>query len=196
MNQENIVKHPVLIIVRGVPGGGKSYLTAALVSKLDSHDVLVLDPDQIDQTSAEYVNYSNGLAKEGVDEKYHLYRFSRQQAYDAVSEKKIIIWNQGFIDFNGLSLTIKRIEDVAVANNLTLKTLVVEVEIDPETAKSRIAERVRQGGHDVAEHVHAQFVDQYRSFAGNGYPTVVVNGRDSVEQSVSTVLNALKDLTK
>jgi adenylate kinase family enzyme len=194
MIQENSPKNPVLIIIRGVPGGGKSYLASALVDILGIENVITLDPDQVDQTSTGYTNYSQALSKEGIDEKFHLYRFSRQQAYDAVPDKKIIIWNQGFMDFNGLSLTIKRIEDVAAEHNFTLKTLVVEVEIDSEIAKSRIATRVKQGGHNVSDDALDRFVDQYRSFADNGYPTVTVNGTDDVKQSTQKVLDGLASL--
>lgn len=194
MSQENASKNPVLIIIRGVPGGGKSYLANALVDKLGADNVVLLDPDKVDQSSDEYKQYSQALSKEGIEEKFHLYRFSRQQAYDAMPLKKIVIWNQGFMDFKGLSLTIKRIEDVAIEHNLTLKTLVVDVEIDPETAKSRIAARVQQGGHNVPDDALARFVDQYKSFAGNGYPTVTVSGTDELEQSVQKVLDGFESL--
>ncbi|MFZ1250727.1 MAG: ATP-binding protein [Candidatus Microsaccharimonas sp.] len=190
------LKNPILIIIRGVPGGGKSYLAKTLVDVLGKENTIVLDPDQVDQTSTEYTRYSQSLSEEGIDEKFHLYRFSRQQAYDAVPHKKIIIWNQGFIDFDGLSLTIKRIEDVASEHGLTLKTLVVDVEIDPEIAKSRIATRVQQGGHNVPDDALDRFVNQYRSFAGNGYPTVSVTGTDAVELSAEKVLASLTPLTQ
>lgn len=194
MNKEQTLDGPLLIIIRGIPGGGKSYLTNALVKALGAHDIIKLDPDSIDQTSPEYTKYSQALTREGIDEKFHLYRFSRQQAYDGVPEKKIVIWNQAFMDFSGLSLTIKRIEDVASEHNLTLRTLVVDVEIDPEVAKARIASRKEQGGHNVPDEALARFVDQYKSFAGNGYATVTVNGQDDVTQSVEKVLAALKTL--
>lgn len=194
MDRKNIPKNPILIIIRGIPGGGKSYLAGALAQKLGAENVVSLDPDQIDQKSKAYAEHSQALSQEGVDEKFHLYRFSRQQAYDAVPDKKIVIWNQGFMDFNGLSLTIKRIEDVAAEHSLTLKTLIVEVEVDPEIAKSRIASRVQKGGHNVPDDALARFVGQYQSFAGNGYPTVTVGGTDSIEQSVQKVLDSLVSL--
>lgn len=190
MNRDN----PTLIIVRGIPGGGKSYLTTALVQALGAENVVTLDPDSVDQTSTVYTSYSQSLTDEGIDEKFHLYRFSRQQAYDAVPEKKIIIWNQGFMDFNGLSLTIQRIEDVAKEHGLELRTLVVDVEVSPEIAQQRVAARRSQGGHDVPDNVLAKFIDRYKSFAGNGYATVTVNGQDDIKQSVDKVLATLKTL--
>lgn len=194
MHNKKTFADPILIIVRGIPGGGKSYITKSLVDILGIHNTLILDPDQIDQKSAEYIEFSKELDHEGVDKKFHLYRFSRQQAYDAAVQKKITIWNQAFIDFNGLSLTIKRIEDVALEHHLTLKTLIVEVEIDPEVAKTRIADRKARGGHDVPDDALAHFVDQYKSFEGNGYPVVTVDGNGNVEQSVSSILISLEKL--
>lgn len=194
MHNKKTFADPILIIVRGIPGGGKSYITKSLVDILGIHNTLVLDPDQIDQKSAEYIEFSKELDNEGVDKKFHLYRFSRQQAYDAAVQKKITVWNQAFMDFNGLSLTIKRIEDVALEHHLTLKTLIVEVEIDPEVAKTRIADRKARGGHDVPDDALAHFVDRYESFEGKGYPIVTINGIDDVEKSVSAIVSSLNDI--
>ncbi len=194
MSREKTLASPTLVIIRGIPGGGKSYITKFLVDTLGLQHTLTLDPDQIDQKSSNYIDFSKKLDSEGVDKKFHLYRFSRQQAYDATVQKKITIWNQAFMDFDGLALTIRRIEDVAKEHQLTLKTLIVEVEIDPEIAKTRIADRKAHGGHDVPNEALAQFIERYESFEGRDYPVIRVNGADDKEKSVTAIVSSLRNL--
>ncbi len=193
-NQFHELHHPILIIVRGVPGSGKSYLAAALQESLGKENVVTLDPDSIDQTSKEYSDFSKALTTEGVDTKLHPYRFSRSKAYEAIVAHKIIIWNQPFIDFEGFRKTIDRLQTYAAEHTTQLPALVVEVEVSEAIAKKRVMSRKEQGGHGPAEDIFAYFISQYKSFSEKGYTTVIVQGEDDVAVSVSAVKNALRKL--
>ncbi len=182
---------PYLIIVRGVPGGGKTYLTTELAKALGEDRVVVLDPDAIDKSSSEYQVLSRTLAAEGVDEKFHLYRFSRAKAFDGIASGKIIIWNQPFIDLNGFRITIDRLQAYAAEHATQLPLLVVEVELGEAMARQRVADRKEQGGHGPDADVFDKFMRDYRSFASEGYATVTVHGDVPVSDSVATVLSAL-----
>lgn len=184
-------KTPRLIIVRGIPGSGKSHLAVALAKKIGENNVVVLDPDAIPYGSREYRQFSEVLRKEGVDEKFHPYRWSRSRAFDAITAGKTIIWNQGFMSFDGLQKTIGSLETHAAQHDIKLPVLIVEVEIHHETAKSRIAQRVADGGHDVPDEALAGFVEHYESFADKGYQTVTIDGNNAITTSVETVLQAL-----
>jgi thymidylate kinase len=190
-NKSHKTDTPVLIIIRGVPGSGKSLLAAALQESLGKERVVVLDPDAIDSSSPEYHQFSEGLSAEGVDEKFHPYRWSRSRAFDAIANSKIIIWNQGFMNFDGLQKTIGSLETYAAEQNIQLPVLIVEVEISHETAKKRIAGRVASGGHDVPDDTLTGFVERYESFAGKGYQTMTVDGQDDINNSVTKVLQVL-----
>lgn len=191
----NIPKdHPTLILMRGLPGGGKTYLTETLVNELGASNVVVLDPDKIDQASAAYQAHSAKLSQDGVDTIYHPHRWSRAKAYDAIVANKIIMWNQPFTSLGGFTRTINSLVDHAKNNHKALPILVVEVAVDPEIAKQRIADRVRQGGHGPSAGRFARFVDEYRSFANLGYPTITVQGQDDVQISAAAVLQALRQL--
>lgn len=180
-----------LIIVRGVPGGGKSYIAEALRSSIGEDRIVILDPDRIDKSGTVFTKLSEQLSAEGVDEKFHPYRFLRQTGYDALMAGKSVIWTQAFNDFNGLEITIKRMQEFADAHNIPLRVVVVEVEIDGDVARERIKQRVAGGGHDVPDENLTQFISGYESFAGRGYETVVINGADDSDESVATIKSTL-----
>ena len=72
--------------------------------------------------------------------------------------------------------------------------LVVEVSVDPETAKSRVANRVAGGGHDVDEENFARFIGDYQSFEGHGYNLIKIDGSADIDTSVDKVLEALEKI--
>jgi thymidylate kinase len=186
--------HPTLIMVRGIPGSGKSYVVAKLQESIGKDNVVILDPDATDHSSKEYTELSSTLTAEGVDAKLHPYRFLRTNAYKAVDAHKIIIWNQAFIDLDGFGKTVNNLSAYALDHGTKLPTLVVEVEINSDIAKQRVAKRAAEGGHDVPEEAFDRFIDRYESFATKGYTTVTVNGEDDVATSVSSILRALEKL--
>jgi thymidylate kinase len=185
---------PTLVIVRGIPGSGKSHLAIALGDSLGMDSVVILDPDATDYSSKNYTDLSHALTTEGVDAKFHPYRFLRMNAYEAIAAHKIVIWNQGFIDLDGFSKTVNNLQAYAADHSTTLPTLVVEVEIDADTARARIAERVAQGKHDVPDEAFRRFVDNYASFSDKGYTTVRVSGEGDTTTAVSSIVDALSKL--
>ena len=185
---------PTLIMVRGVPGGGKSYVAAKLRESIGENQVVILDPDAIDQASDEYTDFSKSLTLENVDAKLHPYRFLRSRAHQGIAARKTIIWNQGFIDLDGFGKTVNNLQAYAAEHGLQLPTLVVEVEIDSNVAKQRVANRAAQGGHDVPEEAFGRFIGNYVSFSDKGYTTVTVRGEDDVNVSVAAITKALGEL--
>jgi len=115
---------PVLIMVRGLPGSGKSYLAQLLQKRLGG-DVVMLDPDGTDYTSGAYASFSAKLTSEGVDEKLHPYRYLRAQAYEGITDHKVIIWNQAFTNNDLLDRTIKNLQAYAAEHNEKLPAMVV-----------------------------------------------------------------------
>ena len=188
------MKLPTLILVRGMPGSGKSHLAAELRRALGEDLVVSLDPDATDYQSKAYLAHTERLTAEGVDPKLHAYRFLRGQAYDGIATDKIVIWDQPFTNLEIFNTMVGRLRDHAAENGKQLPVLVVEVELDPEAAKARVAERKNAGGHGPSDKTLAQRISEYRSFAGEGYRTIVVRGDDGVQASVAAVLEALQAL--
>jgi len=183
---------PVLIFVRGLPGSGKSFFAAALGAELNG--VLLLDPDATDYGSQEYIDATAKMAKDGVDEKLHPYRFLRAQAYRAIDRGQVTIWNQAFTNLETFRKMTARLEQYASNQNAELSCLVVEVDIDQETARRRVAERAKSGGHDVSEEEFARFIKDYQTFEDTEYVVVRVSGDDAVEESVKKVIAKLSSL--
>lgn len=187
------IQHPTLIMVRGLPGSGKSYLAAALENELSKDGVVVLDPDALDVTAADYLAFSKELDAEGLDKAIHPFRWSRKLACDAIAAGKIVIWNQPFTNRGVFERLVAFLEAHAKERNIHLPVLLVEVEIDPETAKARIAERKKAGGHGPSDNTFAHRVGEYESYA-DSFRAVVVNGKDDVATSLSAVMRALGEL--
>lgn len=181
------------MIIRGVPGSGKSYLAAALRDTVGDRIVL-LDPDAVNLDDPAFRTYSDDLTNQGVDAKFHVYRYVRDKAYRAIEENKILVWNQPFTDLDGFKVTALRLQTYAEEHNVPLPLLVVEVEIDAQVAHERVAVRKQQGGHGPDDERFSLFVDQYHSFASEGYTTVTVQGGGNITESVDTVLTALASL--
>lgn len=191
---EDFNQKPFLLIVRGIPGSGKSYLVRAIEQQLGAQNVVILDPDNIDQSSHKFQQFSQQLTAQGIANKFHAYRFLREQAYAAILANKIIIWNQAFIDFSGFEITVKRLQDFAAEHSIQLPVLVAEVEIAEAVALQRVTARERKGKHIVPVDVLERFIQNYTSFAGKGYVTVTLNGEDPVDQKTAAVLTAMTNL--
>ena len=188
------MKLPTLILVRGMPGSGKSHLAAELRHELGNDLVVALDPDATDYGSKEYQAHTERLTQEGVDPKLHAYRFLRGQAYDGIVSGKIIIWDQPFTNLEIFNTMVERLRVHASEHGKELSILVVEVEIDPATATARVMHRKQRGGHGPSDKTLAARISDYRTFAAEGYQTVVVRGDGDVRSSVASVLDALHKL--
>lgn len=189
-------QHPTLVLIRGIPGSGKSYLAQALKRAIGEDNIVTLDPDATDYKSPEYTEMSDALTAEGVDAKLHPYRFLRGNAYKGIEAHKVVMWNQAFTNLDGFDKTIKNLQAYAEDHGTTLPVLVVEVEVAHDVAKKRVTDREQQGGHGVPDEAFARFLNEYTTFANEGYNVVVVNGEDDVEVSAKSVIHSLELLQK
>jgi thymidylate kinase len=190
--------HPTLVILRGLPGSGKSYITNilknSLADQVGTSSIVILDPDATDYSSAEYLAHTKALTDEGVDSILHAYRYLRSKAYKGIETKKIIVWNQPFTNLEIFNKMISGLKSYAQDHKTTLNVLVVEVEIDPSTAKKRVNKRKLNGGHGPSDNTFKRFTNDYASFAPHGYNTVTVYGDDDASASVLTIMHALEDI--
>jgi thymidylate kinase len=194
MNEHQAPDQPTLIIIRGLPGSGKSYLADALQQTLGQDRVVILDPDLIDFDSPQYKALCESLAAEGVDKIFFPNRFLKARGHEAISAHKIIIWNQAFTLLDGFHRTIANLQEYAAEHDIHLPVLLVEVEISPEVAKQRAAKRHAETGRQVSEERFNRFIDDYRSFSEEGFDTVTVSGEDDIATSAAAVIQALTQL--
>jgi thymidylate kinase len=188
-------KKAILLLIRGLPGSGKSYIANLLKEEIGDQ-MLLLDPDATDYKSNEYKEFSKLKLSEGIDEKFHPYRFLREQAYTAIKNDQIIAWNQAFTNLDGLQKTVINLQDYAKEHAKNLPVMLVEVEIDPEVAKKRVAVRASKGGHNVNEEEFKRFINDYRSFKSEGFDVVSVRGDSDIRDIIAKIKDKLEEITK
>lgn len=192
-SKTDVARHARMILVRGLPGSGKSYITAKLKDTLTNESVTVLDPDTVDTHSEQYQLHVQEQIAHGVDENLHLYRYLRGQAYEGIAAGSIIIWNQPFTNLDIFNKMVANFQIQADEHHVKLSVLVVEVDIDIETAKKRVQDRKQAGGHGPSQATFDRFVSDYKTFAHDGYQVIPVHGNDA-EAAVLAVMHALQNL--
>jgi adenylate kinase family enzyme len=192
------VKQPTLILIRGLPGSGKTFIASQLRQDIETSlgmgSVVTLDPDAVDTVSEKYLRAKEQFVAAGIEEKFHPYRFLRAAAERAVENKQVIIWNQPFTLRGGFERTVQHLTDFASKRDIVLPIVIVEVWIDVETAQARIVQRKTEGGHGPSGKALQQFIEDYVSFADMGYPTVAVRGDSDVTASVELIQSTLAKL--
>ncbi len=192
MNQDT--KHSTLLMVRGMPGSGKSYFAAELQNAIGLDRVVMLDPDTIDFQSHDYLKFTETPFALEVDPKIQPFRYLKSQAFDGIASGKIIIWNQPFTNRGMFDRLIASLQDYASDHGVTLSTLLVEVTVDAATSKERVQQRIRGGGHGPSDDTLDKRIRDYESFADTGYETVSVDGTGDIAVSVATVREAMNRL--
>ena len=121
---------PKLVLIRGLPGSVNSFIANLVAKKLGEDKVTLLDPDATDYQSQEYLEMSEELTRQKVDEKFHPYRFLRARAHAGIEKNNIILWNQAFTNLDGFQKTINNLTNYANDEKKQLPLLVVEVNVD------------------------------------------------------------------
>ena len=193
MNQVQSNKQAVVVLIRGLPGSGKSTIVSQYVDQSD-RDLVVLDPDATQYDSNEYRAFCKQQTIDGVDSKLHPYRFLRAQAYTGIENGQTVLWNQAFTNLDIFHKMVDRFKEHAALHDVALQILVAEVAIDPKIAEQRIKARVADGGHDVNSEKLQQFINEYRSFEGEGYRVVSLDGENDVTNSANKLSDAIEAL--
>jgi len=194
MNPYDTMQHPIILLIRGLPGSGKSYLAKELEKTLGKDVTVMLDPDAINYDSQEYKDHVVSQTAEGVDPALHAYRFSRNKAYRGIADHKVVIWNQPFTNLEIFNKMVDRFKEQAEEQHVSLPILVVEVNVSAELAKQRVEQRKKQGGHGPSDNTFGRFVNDYKTFADEGYNVVAVQGDSDTAASVAIVMDRLKAL--
>ena len=189
-------KKPLLILVRGLPGAGKSDLVDVLLQPSALVGALRLDPDRVDLADPKLVEFVSGLPIK-LSPKRQIYRFLLWQADEALRRGQHVIWEQPWRMRWGLYITIENLthfqtgeEDITKA---PFQTVLVEVLIDPAKARQRVAERFAEGRHDLSPTNFEKFVGTMESCDDLGLPSVKIDGND-VAKEVHAVENLITQL--
>lgn len=187
-----LIFRPTLVIIRGIPGCGKTYLAQALRANLISDEVETLDPDLIDFSGNEYKSFVEQLSIEEpkLESKIYPYRYLLKKAKQALDQGKIVLWDQPFSNLQALEKTIKKLTGYVEEKGNNLKVLIVEIETPLSIAKERIRQRKIGGGHGPDEKTFENFVSTFKRADSLGYDTVSVDGM-KIDQSVFSIINKL-----
>jgi predicted ABC-type ATPase len=194
MNQDNDKNNPTLIIIRGLPGSGKSFIAEELLRQFSGESIVLLDPDMIDNKSKEYTDFTKDLENKEVDPKLFPYRFLRNKAYETIDKRGVIIWTQAFTNQDLLDKTIKNLSNYSSQKSYKLRVLVVDVEIEENIARERIKKREELGLHGVSDENFKRFVNDYSPFENYGYDLLTLNGKKDVSSSVEIILSKLRSI--
>ena len=186
---------PIVLLIRGIPGSGKSYFAQHLYEAIGANTAMLLDPDTTDYTSAAYMRHVQEQKNEGVDPKLHPYRYLRTQAYDGIAHGKIVIWNQPFSNLEILQKVAARLQEYAISKSKKLTICMVEVAIDPTIAKERVMLRKNNGGHGPSDDTFQRFVRDYSTAAPLGYKIIPINGLEDPQVTVPIVMQHIGAIT-
>lgn len=184
---------PKLIVIRGLPGSGKSTVASELQSRMASETVLV-DPDALDKESEEYKLFSHNLSVShpNVSEKVHPFRYLLHSAETALKNGRTVVWNQPFTNLENLEYTIAHLDKQyqEIEKNKPLAVLVVNMEVDPEIAWERVDKRQNSGGHGMTREKFDTYTSKLQSLNGKfQHQTLHVRAEQPVENTVEQVLN-------
>jgi len=185
---------PQIIIIRGLPGSGKTSLAHQLTREIGS-DIVIVDPDSIETASSEYVEFVEQLVSEEpeIDSKIIPYRFLLNRATKALLEERVIIWNQPFSDLEGLDYTIKKLTKEMKNNGKNVTVLIVDIEISEEIAFTRNKDRILRGEHGPDKKTFLRFVHDFRFASNLGYNHLIVDGTATVDENARLLLQLFQE---
>lgn len=179
---------PILMIIRGIPGTGKTCLASALLkSPCNRMNWLLLDRDVLRNDASERERLESFLAQyEWPTQKreYGIYRFFLWQTILAFRCGRNVVWSQPRARLSLLRLTIDRLYKTF---RCTFRLLVVELEIDPKIAWERVINRVKNGGHGPVLSKYNQMVASYQPADADEFPLLRLDGTRPVCDLLNSV---------
>ncbi len=155
-----------VILIRGIPGSGKSTVSGEIVKRIGQASCAIIDPDDIDYEGRDYSDFVEKTRIEctDLDSKFYPYRFMLDQFKTAIRNGKCVIWNQPFSNTEGLEHTLNKIEEIGRTNSICLAISIVEVSVNPQIAYARVSRRIENGGHGPSPFTFVEFIGRFESF--------------------------------
>lgn len=185
----------MLIIVRGLPGSGKSTLTKALSNNGIPSPTLVLDPDKVNKHSAEFCDHIKKQPT-NLPEKTLIYRMLLYQTIEALKEDVTVLWEQAWSWREGIEITIEKISRALCEQEQPI-ILIFELVLCINTAQKRVEERFRQGKHPLSGiQFRKLFLNGIEPCEDLGLKTLRLDATLPAEELVALARNFIKEVTE
>jgi hypothetical protein len=177
----------LLVLVRGLPGAGKTKFSRKLTSRIE--ESIHLNPDEIEKND-EYRTFSKRLGQDGVSEVFHPYRYLRERAVDGLRKGGLIVWEQPWSSMEGINITVDHLRERVTGE---MRVLIVDVDIEPEEAWRRVKKRLESGGHGPDKQVFNRFVEDYCSAEELPYDHLSISGSGILDDQIERALESIDE---
>lgn len=174
-----------LLIVRGLPGCGKTTVIDEIMKLWEFSEAIRLNPDEINVYSVEFLSFCEtfNLRSPNLPLKKKIYRYLLRIACQKLINRKIVIWEQPWRSKECLLTTIENIGIIAYGMNnplnfskLPFSIGIVEISINKNEAQKRIEIRFQKEKHSLAPKDFIEFIDAIEPFDDIGFPFIRIDG--------------------
>ncbi len=188
-------KFPKLILIRGLPGAGKSHLAELLIGQMEFEEAVFCDPDKVITEGEDFLRFLEENNEEGMSIKTMIYRFLLKRAAEGLKNRRDVIWDQPWRSIWGIEYTLDFLNKYLILENTNspYEVCVVELNVSVEEAFARVKRRIENGGHGPDEEVFNRFVAEYEppQKLGDRAKIIELNGELQSDQLVQILLSNL-----
>lgn len=169
----------LFLVIRGLPGIGKSTLAKTIAGGFGQEHCLFLDPDRVDLKLVERSVLLKHPGEEVTDQKL-IYRHLLSKARNALLEGKIVIWDQPWRSLWGIRVTVNKLQEflaIEGRENLCLRLIILEFAFDQELARHRLQQRLNEGKHGPTPRTFERFVSEFEKADPNEFNVFYLDAR-------------------
>ncbi len=174
-----------LVLVRGLPGAGKTTLSRLIASKTNGEGCMRLNPDEIEKENQEYLSLKSRLRKEGVDEDLCPYRYLKKKALEGLRNGITVVWDQPWSSSDGVRYTLGFLKSRTESD---LEIHIIDVDLEPEIAWERVDERIEEGGHGPDKEHFDRLVEDFERGEVFGENYHVISGAGWIEEDIEKII--------
>ncbi|MDO8728909.1 MAG: AAA family ATPase [bacterium] len=187
------------MIIRGLPGSGKSTLVDRLVRLTDLSGAKRLDPDLVEVNAPEFTRFCITRPKD-LPLKKLIYRFLLSSACEELSVGGQVIWEQPWRKLELFRLTLENINvrgyHLSEIADYPFVIAIVEIYLPTDEVYRRVASRYQAGQHPLTTEDFADFVQSSDSFDGLNLPMLIVDGTLPLTTQVDSVVDFLRKVSE
>ena len=176
------------MVIRGLPGSGKSTVAKIIASKLGN--VGIVDQDEVDVKSDEFLELRRSVTGE-IPDRTVIYRFDLRNAKQYLTENKMVIWPQPWTKVWGIEKAVRSLK----SEFPDLEVNVVQFDLPPEHANERVMQRAASGGHTFNEKSMQDFIlanEEWQNNLGFEIPYFHLTPIDNPEDLADQIITFLK----